>query len=128
MTYVDGFVLPVPTSKLALYRKFARLGKQVWMDHGALDYKECVADDLQAFVPDATGKGIKKVPSQFPKMAKAKRGETIVFSFIVFKSRAHRDSVNKKVMADARMAATDMAQMPIDMKRFGYAGFKTIVE
>lgn len=127
MTYVDGFLIPVPKARIGEYRKMARLGKKVWMEHGALDYKECVADDLFSTFPDESGKP-KKVPSQFPRMARAKPGETIVFSYIVFKSRAHRDRVNKKVMADPRMNAFDPADMPVDMKRFGYGGFKAIVE
>jgi uncharacterized protein YbaA (DUF1428 family) len=127
MTYVDGFLIPVPKAKVDQYRKMARLGKKVWMEHGALDYKECVADDLFSTFPDESGK-LKKVPSQLPKMAKAKPGETIVFSYIVFKSRAHRDRVNKKVMSDPRMSEFDPSDMPVDMKRFGYAGFKAIVE
>jgi uncharacterized protein YbaA (DUF1428 family) len=128
MTYVDGFLIPVPKAKIGQYRKMARLGEKVWREHGALDYKECVADDLFSTFPDPSGKGTKRLPSQFPKMAKAKPGETIVFSYIVFKSRAHRDRVNKKVMSDPRMTDFDPADMPVDMKRFGYAGFKPIVE
>lgn len=123
MTYVDGFVIPVQKSKLGQYRKMARLGAEVWLDHGALDYKECVADDLDTVMPDG-----KKHPSLVPKMAGARRGETVVFSYIVFRSRAHRDRVNKAVMKDPRIANMDPADMPVDMKRFGYAGFKPIVE
>lgn len=127
MTYVDGFLIPVPKAKLAAYRKFAKLGQRMWMEHGALDYKECLADDLFSLFPDEKGR-MKKVASQFPQMAKLKRGETLVFSFIVFKSRAHRDAVNKKVMADPRMATMDPSAMPVDMTRFGYGGFKAFVE
>jgi uncharacterized protein YbaA (DUF1428 family) len=127
MTYVDGFLIPMPKSKLAAYRKFARLGKKIWMEHGALDYKECVADDLFSQFPDEKG-NVTKVPSLFPKMAFTKRGETVVFSFIVFKSKAHRDRVNKKVMADPRMTSIDPKEMPVDAKRFGYAGFKVLVD
>lgn len=127
MAYVDGFLIPVPRSKLAAYRRMALLGRDIWMEHGALDYKECVADELFSLFPDAKGR-VKKTPSQFPRMALAKRGEAIVFSFIVFKSKAHRDRVNKKVYADPRMAAIDPAAMPVDMKRFGYGGFKVIVD
>jgi uncharacterized protein YbaA (DUF1428 family) len=127
MTYVDGFLIPVPKAKMAAYRKFARLGAKIWREHGALDYKECVADDLFSTFPDAKGKWT-KVPSQFPKMARAKQGETIVFSFIVFKSKAHRNAVNRKVLTDPRMTKIDPSEMPVDMKRFGYAGFKAIVE
>ena len=128
MTYVDGFLIPVPKAKIGQYRKMARLGEKVWMEHGALDYNECVADDLNVTIPDSTGKGTKKAPSLMPKMAGVKRGETLVFSYIVFKSRAHRDLVNKKVMSDPRMSEFDPSDMPVDMTRFGYAGFKTIVE
>src|SRR5687768_12188542 len=124
MTYVDGFLMPVPKSKLAVYRRFAKLGAKLWKEHGALDYKECVADDLNFLMPGEGGEGLQKVPSILPKMVKAKRGETIVFSFIVFKSKAHRDRVNKKVMSDPRMGSIDPSLMPIDMARMGYGGFK----
>jgi uncharacterized protein YbaA (DUF1428 family) len=127
MTYVDGFVIPVQKSKLAQYRKMARLGAAMWMEHGALDYKECVADDLSAEVPDESGK-MKRIPSLFPKMVKAKRGETIVFSYIVYRSKAHRNAVNKKVFTDPRMASMAPTDMPVDMKRMATAGFKTFVE
>lgn len=128
MTYVDGFVIPVKKSDLAQYRKMARRGAEIWTDHGALDYKECVADDLVAVVPDETGKGSRKVPSLFPKIAGVKRGETVVFSYITYRSKAHRDAVNKKVFADPRMQQFDPADMPVDMKRMATAGFKSIVE
>ena len=127
MTYVDGFLIPVPKAKLAAYRKFATLGKKAWMEHGALDYKECVAADLFSQFPDEKGR-LRKTPSLFPKMALAKKGEVVIFSFIVFKSKAHRDRVNKKVMSDPSMASMDPSTMPVDMKRFGYAGFKVLVE
>ena len=127
MTYVDGFLIPVPKAKMAAYRKFAVQGRDLWMKHGALDYKECVADELFSLFPDEKGR-VKKSPSLFPKMAMAKRGETIVFSFIVFKSKAHRDRVNKKVLSDPSMAQMDPATMPIDLQRFGYGGFKVFVD
>jgi uncharacterized protein YbaA (DUF1428 family) len=127
MTYVDGFLIPVPKAKLAAYRKFAKLGAKVWMEHGALDYKECVADEMFSQFPDGKG-GIKKAPSLFPKMALARRGEVVIFSFIVFRSKADRDRINKKVMADKRMASLDPSTMPVDVTRFGYGGFKTFVE
>jgi len=127
MTYVDGFLIPVPKAKLAAYRRFARLGAKVWMEHGALDYKECVADDLFSMFPDANGK-FTKVPSQFPRMAGTKRGEVVIFSFITFKSKADRNRINKKVMTDPRMNSIDPTEMPVDVKRFGYAGFKVLVE
>lgn len=128
MTYVDGFVIPVKKSDLAQYRKMARLGQRVWMENGALDYKECVADDLNAVFPSEDGKGVRRVPSLFPSMVKAKRGETVVFSFITYRSRAHRDAVNKRVFADARMQGFDPADMPVDMRRMATGGFKAIVE
>lgn len=123
MTYVDGFLIPVPKAKLAAYRKMARLGAKTWMKNGALEYKECVLDDAKNVMPDGTA-----WPSLIPKMAGLKRGETLVFAFIVFKSKAHRDAVNKRVMADPGMQGMDPKAMPFDMKRFGYAGFKTLVE
>lgn len=118
--YVDGFVLVVPTRKLAAYRKIAAKAGKVWMKHGALDYKECVGDDLGA------GSGSMRHMS-FGKMAKAKRGETVCFSFIGYKSRAHRDAVNRKVMTDPAMNQTD-DPMPFDLKRMAYGGFRVIVD
>lgn len=116
MRYVDGFVLAVPTKKLPAYRKMAQGGARSWMKHGALDYVEAVADDTKA--PFA---------SPFARLFPVKRGETVVFSYIVYKSRAHRDAVNKKVMAE--MSATDAPMdMPFDMSRMAYGGFKSIVE
>ncbi len=116
--YVDGFVLPVPLAKLAAYRSLARKAGKVWMEHGALEYRECVADDVKP------GKS-----TSFPQSVKLKADETVVFSWIVYKSRKHRDSVNAKVMADPRMA--DMMKpgaMPFDGKRMFWGGFKTMVE
>lgn len=120
MSYVDGFVIPIAKKNIAAYRKMALIGKKLWMKHGALDYKECIGDDI---------KGMKGALS-FPKMVKTKANETIVFSFIVFKSKAHRDQVNKKVMSDPAMNDPKMAKMPMpfDMKKMAYGGFKTIVE
>lgn len=118
MSYVDGFVLPVPASKMAEYRKMARLAAKVWREHGALEYKECVADDVKA------GKY-----TSFPQSVKLKKGETVVFSFIVYKSKADRNRVNKKVMSDPRLAAMmDPKKMPFDGKRMFWGGFKTFVE
>ena len=117
MPYVDGFVLPVPTKNLAAYRRMARLAGKVWREHGALEYRECLGDDLniQGTLP-------------FPRMAKAKRGETVVFSWIVYKSRAHRDRVNARVMKDPRLAAGMTGKkMPFDLKRMAYGGFKVWV-
>lgn len=118
MNYVDGFVLPVPKKNLAAYRTMARKAGKVWMEYGALAYAECAADD----VPPG------KVTS-FDKSVKLKPGEIVVFSYIVYKSRKHRDSVNKKVMADPRISAMmDPKKMPFDGKRMFYGGFKGIVE
>jgi uncharacterized protein YbaA (DUF1428 family) len=121
--YVDGFLLVVPKDKVAEYKKMAALGKKLWMKHGALDYKECQGDDLHpAGMPGAK-------PRSFAKAAAAKDGETVWFSFIVFKSKKHRDQVNAKVMKDPAMddpKFKDQA-MPFDMKRFSYGGFKVEV-
>ena len=123
-TYVDGFVLVVPKKNLAEYRKMAQLGKRMWMKYGALDYKECVGDDLQP-----KGMGGPK-PLSFLKMAKAKSGETVWFSFIVYKSKKHRNEVNAKVMKDPAMNDPKWKDMPMpfDMRRFASGGFKVIVE
>jgi uncharacterized protein YbaA (DUF1428 family) len=122
MVYVDGFLLPVPTKNLAAYRRMAGKAGKLWMEHGALEFRECVADDLVVVMPDG-----KKADSLFPGMVKAKKGETVLFSYIKFKSRAHRDRVNKKVMADPRMG-TMGPEMPFDVTRMAYGGFKTLVE
>lgn len=114
--YVDGFLLAVPKNKVDEYRKIARKAGKLWREHGALDYKECVAEDVP--------KG--KVTS-FPMSVKAKRNETVVFAWITYKSRAHRDSVNKKVMADSRMQS-DGTEMPFDTQRMIYGGFEVIVD
>lgn len=117
MAYVDGFVIPIAKSKVKAYVKMARMGAKIWKKYGALAYYECVGDDLN--VPFGLG---------FPKMAKLKRGETVVFSFIVYKSRSQRDSINKKVMHDPSMNDPDMMKnMPFDMKRFSMGGFKVLV-
>ena len=123
MSYVDGFVIPVPKNKVDAYRKMARQGADLWMKYGALEYRECVADDLVGSGPDG-----KPRPSLFPKMAGAKRNETVVFAYIVYKSKAHRDRVNKKVMSDPSMSQYDETKMPFDVERMGYAGFRTLVE
>ena len=115
--YADCFVLPVPKKNLNAYRAMARLGSKVWMEHGALEYRECVGEDLKS----PCG-----VP--FPKIAKARSGETVVFSWILYKSRAHRDQVNKKVMADKRIAAMMGKKMPFDMNRMAMGGFEALVE
>jgi uncharacterized protein YbaA (DUF1428 family) len=118
--YVDGFVLPVPRKKMGVYRRMAQKAGKVWRKYGALEYFECVGDDLNPKLA-----GIK-----FPRTVRAKPGETVVFSFIVFKSRAHRDRVNAKVMKDPLMndPAYKDKPMPFDMKRMVYGGFKTLVE
>ena len=119
MRYVDGFVLPVPKKNLAAYKKMARLGAKVWRDHGALEYVECVGDDLAV-----------KMGAGFLKPTKAKAGETVFFSWIGYKSRAHRDAVNKKVMKDPRLAQMMKKgqPMPFDVKRMQYAGFSVFVD
>lgn len=122
--YVDGFVLVVPKKKAAAYKQMAELGKKIWMKHGAIDYKECVGDDLQP-------KGMPgPKPLSFLKMAKAKSSETVWFSFIVYKSKKHRDEVNAKVMKDPAMNDPKWKDkpMPFDMKRMAYGGFKVIVD
>ena len=117
MAYVDGFVVPVPKKKLEAYRRLARKAGKIWREHGALEFKECVADDVKV------GKW-----TSFPRSVKLKRGETVVFSYIVYKSRAHRDKVNAKVMKDKRLFEGMPKEMPFDMKRMAYGGFKTLVE
>ena len=118
--YVDGFVIPVPRKKIEAYRKISAKAGKVWREHGALEYRECVGDDLDI-----------KMGVPFPKLARAKPGETVVFSWIVYKSRAHRDRVNAKVMKDPRLAAmmdpNDPNAMPFDVKRMSMGGFTTIV-
>lgn len=116
-TYVDGFVLVVPKNKISDYKKMAQLGARIWKKYGALDYKECMIDDAKP----------KGVTFTFQKMAKLKKGETVWFSYIVYKSKKHRDQVNKKVMSDPLMNDPKFADMPMDMKRFACAGFKIVV-
>lgn len=121
--YVDGFLFVVPKKNAAAYKKMAQLGKKLWMKHGALDYKECKGDDLK---PKGMG-GM--TPRRFGAAAGAKASEEVWFSFIVFKSKTHRDSVNKKVMADPAMNDPKMAEMPMpfDPTRMCYGGFKVEV-
>ncbi|MDO8370361.1 MAG: DUF1428 domain-containing protein [Pseudomonadota bacterium] len=115
--YVDGFVVPVPTDKLDAYRRIARKAGRIWREHGALEYIECVADDVKP------GK-----LTSFPQSVKLKPGETVVFSWIVYASRKQRDSVNARVMSDPRMAdMMDPKAMPFDGKRMFWGGFKTLV-
>ena len=120
MRYVDGFVIPVPKRKVDQYRRIAQKAGKIWMEHGALEYVEAVGDDLSP----------KGIVATFPKRTRVQRGETVVFSYIVYKSRAHRDRVNAKVMKDPRMAKmmNDATEMPFDMKRMTYGGFKAIVD
>ena len=115
--YVDGFVLPLPRKNIEAYRRMSAKAARIWRDHGALDYRECVGDDLKL-----------KMGVSFPRLVKAKPGETVVFSWILYKSRAHRDRVNAKVMKDPRLAAMmDPKAMPFDVKRMTMGGFTTIV-
>jgi uncharacterized protein YbaA (DUF1428 family) len=117
MTYVDGFVVPVPRRKLAAYRSMAKKAGKVWMDHGALTYVECVADDVKV------GKR-----TSFPRSVKLKRGEVVVFSWITYSSRAARDRIMDKVMKDKRLAAMmDPKAMPFDGKRMIFGGFKSFL-
>jgi uncharacterized protein YbaA (DUF1428 family) len=118
MAYVDGFIVPVPKKKLQAYRRMAQKAGKVWREHGAIEFRECVADDVKV------GKW-----TSFPRSVKLKRDETVVFSWIAYKSRAHRDRVNARVMKDKRLAAMmDPKAMPFDGKRMIYGGFKTLVE
>ena len=118
MAYVDGFLLPVPKRKVNAYLAMSRKAGKVWKEYGALEYRECVGDDLN--IKNMTG---------FPKVVKIKAGETVVFSWIVYKSRAHRDAVNKKVMKDERLASMmDPKNMPFDVKRMAMGGFKVAVD
>ena len=118
MRYVDGFVLPVPKKNLAVYRRMAQTACKVWRDHGALEYVECVADDVKP------GK-----LTSFPQSVKLKPGEIVVFSWIVYKSRAQRDRINAKVMKDPRLDdMMDPKKLPFDGKRMFWGGFKVFVD
>lgn len=115
--YVDGYVLPIAKKKLAAYKKMATVARKVWLRAGALEYRECVGEDM-------------KVPFglPFPKMAQAKPSETIVFAYVVYKSKAHRNAVNKKVMKDPELASMcDPSNMPFDMTKMAVGGFTTLV-
>jgi uncharacterized protein YbaA (DUF1428 family) len=114
--YVDGFLIAIPTSNLEAYKKIAKKAGKVWREHGALEYRECVANDL------TTQMGV-----PFDKRVKARPGETVLFSWIVYKSKAHRDRVNKKVMNDPRLEQ-DANSMPFDAKRMTYGGFEVLVD
>src|SRR6476620_11708808 len=117
MSYVDGFIVPVKEKSVQAYRRMAKKAGKVWREHGALEFRECIADDVK----------MGKLTS-FPRSVKLKPSETVFFSWIVFKSRAHRDRVNAKVMKDPRIANLDMSAMPFDMKRMIYGGFKVMVD
>jgi uncharacterized protein YbaA (DUF1428 family) len=118
MQYVDGFVVPVPKKSLPAYVRMARKAGKIWLEHGAIAYRECVADDAP----------VGKVTS-FPRSVKLKAGETVVLSWIVYKSRKHRDQVNAKVMADPRLASMmDPKALPFDAKRMIFGGFKTAID
>ena len=118
MNYVDGYVLPISKKKLGVYKALAQKASKVWRDHGALEYRECVGEHLAV-----------KFGKPFTRLAGTKPGETVVFAWIVFKSRAHRDKVNASVMKDPRLAEMmSESSMPFDPKRMGYGGFDIIVE
>ena len=117
-TYVDGFIVPVPKRKLAAYRAMAKRAGKVWREHGALEYRECIAEDVKV------GKR-----TSFPRSVKLKPGETVVFSWIVYKSRAQRDRIMAKVMKDPRLAdMMDPKKVPFDGKRMIYGGFELFVD
>jgi uncharacterized protein YbaA (DUF1428 family) len=117
MQYVDGFVVPVPKKNLQAYRRMSQKAGKIWREYGALDYRECVADDVK----------VGKLTS-FPRSVKLKRSETVAFSWIVYKSRADRDRINAKVMADPRLKdMMDPKTVPFDGKRMFYGGFTTLV-
>ena len=115
--YVDGFVLPIPKKNVPAYRRLAKQASKIWREHGALEYRECVGEDMKV-----------KGATTFPKQLGCGRGETVVFAWIVFKSRAHRDRVNKKVLADPRLEAMAKEPFPFDMKRMVMGGFDVIVD
>lgn len=117
MAYIDGFVVVCPKKKIDAYRRISRKVGKVWKEYGALDYRECVADDIAV-----------KFGTPFGKLARLKPGETVIFSWIGYKSKRHRDAVNRKVMADPRLAGMGPELMPFDMKRMSYGGFQVIVD
>jgi len=120
MTYVDGFLLVVPKKNLKTYKKIAQMAGRIWKKYGALEYFECVGDDLNP----------KFTVLKFPELVKTKPGEAVLFSFIIYKSKAHRNAVNKKVMKDPTMSPENFKDkpMPFDMKRMAYGGFKVLVQ
>jgi len=118
MSYVDGFVVPVPKRKLNAYRRMAQKAGKIWREHGALEYVECVADDVKV------GKR-----TSFPRSVKMRKGETVVFAYIAYKSRSHRDRVNAKAMKDKRLAPMmDLKALPFDARRMFFGGFKVLVD
>ena len=118
MPYVDGFVIPIRRKNVEAYRRIALKAGRIWMEHGALEYRECLGDDLN----------VRNMGASFPKRMRTGRGETVLFSWIVYRSRAHRDRVNKKVMADPRIAAMmDPKDSPFDYRKMLYGGFDVIV-
>ena len=117
MTYVDGIIIPVPKKKFAAYRAMSKKFGKVCREHGALEYNESVADDVK-----------KGKRTSFPRAVKQKPSETVIFAWITYKSRADRNRINKKVMADPRLSGMDMKKMPFDAKRMIYGGFKVIVD
>ena len=127
MKYVDGFVIVLPEKNLPAYRKMAEEAGRIWKKYGALEYIESVGEDLDPDVPDVP---VEMKGVTFPQMAGAKSGETVVFSYILFNSRQHRDEVNARVMKDPFMSSEQQKgqEMPFDMKRLAYGGFEVIVE
>lgn len=123
MRYVDGFLIVVPRNKLDAYRTMAEEGRNIWLKYGALDYKECVGDDLNPTMGE-----MESLP--FPTLTRLAADEALIFSFIVYSSRQHRDEVNAKVMSDPAMSPEQMKDKPIpfDMKRFSYGGFEVLVD
>ena len=118
MPYVDGFVIPIPKKKVEEYRRIARKAGRIWLEYGALEYRECIGEDLDNRMSDS-----------FPRRMRTKRGETVAFSWIVYRSRAHRDRVNSRVMSDPRLAAMmDPDDQPFELKRMVFGGFETIVD
>ncbi len=118
MPYVDGYLLPVPKKNVQAYRRIAQKAGKIWREHGVLEYRECVGDDLSV-----------KMGMPFPRRIRLKPGETVVFAWVVFKSRADRDRVNAKVMKDPRLAKMmDSKAMPFDPRRMSYGGFKILVD
>lgn len=119
MKYVDGFVIPVPKKKLGVYRRMAKESSKIWHEYGALEFRECVGDDLNH----------KGLFASFPRIARAKKGETVMFSWIVYKSKSHRDKVNAKIMKDPRIAKMMATKNPpFDAKKMVYGGFKVLVD